>query len=199
MKYPKITGSERRYFDSELGVETRADGAKSRRVVGYALKFNTLSRDLGGFQERINPDALEGVDLSDVVALFNHDKNMILARTSSKTLALSVDNVGLRYQFDAPETSAGNDLLVSIQRGDVAGSSFAFCTNEDDWEMVGYIVIRSIKKFERIVDVSPVVFPAYAEADVAKRSLDHWKLENTPTPTPTPTPEADAIMVEAYK
>jgi len=177
MKKPELKGTERRYFDSTISIEKRDGTDKGRHVEGYAFKFNSLSKDLGGFQERIAPGALDGVDLSDVVALFNHDKNLILARTSSKTLTLTPDKEGLFYGFDSPETSAGNDLLVSIDRGDVAGSSFAFCVEDDTWEQVGDVIIRTINKFERVVDVSPVVFPAYDAADVAKRSLEAWKEE----------------------
>lgn len=179
MNKPKFPAIERRYVSGDVCIEQRAEGEKSRTVWGYALKFNLLSKDLGGFRERILPEAMEGVDMSDVVALFNHDKNMILARNTSKTLTLKVDEIGFRYQFEAPETTAGNDLLVSISRGDISGSSFAFTI---DYENVGDrfekdasgVWIRSIVKFKRIIDVSPVVFPAYTDADVYRRSVEEW-------------------------
>ena len=44
---------ERRY--SRIRVEVRADGEASRTIGGYAAKFNTLSQNLGGFVERIDP------------------------------------------------------------------------------------------------------------------------------------------------
>ena len=157
-------------------VELRA-GYKSRHVEGYALKFNTLSKDLGGWNEIISKDALRGADFSDVVALFNHNQDSILARTTSKTLTLEVDKIGLRYSFDAPETSAGNDLLVSLKRGDVAGSSFAFSVNEngDTWVKTNGQIIRTIAKFETIIDVSPVVNPAYLDTQVALRNFESFK------------------------
>jgi uncharacterized protein len=197
MKKPELTGIERRNYGAAPTVEKREGSTDMRHVTGYALKFNSLSRDMYGFQEQIAPGALDGVDLSDVVALFNHDKNLILARTSAKTLVLTVDKIGLRYEFDSPETSAGNDLLVSIQRGDVSGSSFAFCTQEDNWEKVNDVLVRTIIKFESIIDVSPVVFPAYPEADVANRSLEAWKKE-----TEKPAfrhRETTKTMVEMYR
>src|SRR6266542_1558778 len=118
MAKPVITGIERRTFAEPLRIEKREGGDNSRKIEGYAFKFNSLSKDLGSFREQIAPGALDGVDLSDVVALFNHDKNLILARTSSKTLTLTADKVGLHYAFDSPETNAGNDLVVSVTRGD---------------------------------------------------------------------------------
>lgn len=124
--------AELRYYS---GLEIRSNGSGSRTVVGYALKFNVLSQDLGGFYEKIDSRALEGADFSDVVALFNHDNNLILSRTASNTLKLTPDSIGLRYEFEAPNTTAGNDLLESIKRGDITGSSFSFIVAKggDTW------------------------------------------------------------------
>ena len=57
---------------------------ESRTVEGYALVFNSESRDLGGFTEIIEPTALEGVlEKSDVLCLLNHDESRgILARNN---------------------------------------------------------------------------------------------------------------------
>ena len=173
---------ELRILSRAPGIVTREKGSESRTVEGYALVFNELSQPLGGwFREKINPDALEGADIEDVVALFNHNNNYLLARTISKTLSLSVDDSGLRYEFEAPNTTAGNDLLESLRRGDIQHSSFAFeiASGGDTWEKdeTGG-EIRTITKFKRIYDVSPVVNPAYLQTsvDLAKRSHDqHYK------------------------
>ena len=187
----KLSSTERRSIVDHI--EVRSLGS-ARTVYGYALKFNFLSKDLGGFQECIDPAALNGVDLSDVVALFNHDKNLILARTTSKTLRLTIDKVGLRYEFDPPNTAAGNDLLISIKRGDVSGSSFQFIVSEngDSWDLRNGVMVRTILKFSRIIDVSPVVFPAYNETDIAKRSLDSFK-------TKYPHRYETMIMIDNYR
>lgn len=166
-----------RYYE---GLEVRSSGQSSRVVEGYALKFNTYSQDLGGFVEVIDPRALDETDLSDVVALFNHDTNLLLARTASSTLQLSVDSIGLRYTFEAPNTTAGNDLLESIKRGDITGSSFAFVLaspNGDSWEQKGGVYIRTLLKISKIIDISPVVFPAYKSTDVYKRYLENCEAE----------------------
>ena len=181
----QLSKTEVRYFD---GPQLRKDpeGNYTRTVEGYALKFNTLSVLLyGWFKERIDPGSLADIDLvaSDIVALFNHDRNLILARTISNTLQLSVDDIGLRYEFEAPNTTAGNDLLESLKRGDVQHSSFAFevAPGGDAWTFdADGTEIRTIKKFQAINDVSPVVNPAYldTEANVAKRSYEEWKKES---------------------
>jgi len=81
-------------------IELRADGDKGI-VEGYALLFNTLSRDLGGFVEEILPSAMNGVlEKSDVLAVLNHNENKgVFARSryGKGSLHLEVDDKGLRY------------------------------------------------------------------------------------------------------
>lgn len=151
---------------TELRIEKRDD---VKEVVGHASVFNSLSEDLGGFREMIAPGAFDDVLHDDVRALFNHDPNMILARTKSGTLRLSVDEKGLQYRFDAPDTTAGRDLMVSLERGDIDQSSFGFRVDEDEWEERDGEIVRTVLKFKRLFDVSPVTIPAYPDTDVAKR------------------------------
>ena len=175
MSKQKITNqTERRYLNFEASkLEYRGEGDnKKPYVVGHAAVFNSLSENLGGFRELIQANAFDDVLEDDVRALFNHDANLILARTKSGTLNLSVDDQGLRYEFDVPNTTAGRDLLVSLERGDVSQSSFGFTVAEDNWdEDKEGRWVRNITKVKRLYDVSPVVYPAYPTADVAKRSL----------------------------
>jgi len=165
---------ETRLFDSEM----RMEGEDSRKVVGYAAVYDKDSEIMWGFRERIAPGAFDDVLQDDVRALFNHDTNMLLARTTSGTLRLSVDDNGLRYEFDAPNTTAGNDLLEMLRRGDVSQSSFGFTVDEEMWEeKAGDIPVRTIKKVKRLYDVSPVTYPAYPDTTVAKRSLEQFREE----------------------
>ena len=169
---------ELRYIENS---EIRA-AADSREVDGYALLFNTLSRNLGGFREKIDPEAIEGViDASDVMAVLNHDNSRgILARSrfGKGSLALSADEKGLRYVFDAPRTALGDECLEYLRRGDITQSSFAFTVKEDSWEkQEDGTYIRTIKKFDRLYDVSPVFEPAYFGTDVKCRSFEDFKAE----------------------
>ena len=158
------------------GIEMRATvDEESRKVEGYALLFNTDSVLMwGDTVERIAPGALDGVlERSDVLCLMNHDEQRgVLARyrMGEGSLSLTVDDKGLKYSFEAPKTALGDELIESLKRGDISQSSFAFSIEKDNWEETepGKYV-RTIVKFRRIYDVSPVYYPAYEDTSVALR------------------------------
>lgn len=174
--------AESRVFHIELRAapppasDSDAPAVQSRTVVGYAAKFNSDSEDMG-FIEVIEPGAFrEAIPKSDIRALFNHDPNHVLARSTSGTLKVEEDAIGLRYEFDLPETTTGNDLLIMLQRGDVSQSSFGFTVKDQAWETKKlengeFQRTRRIKAVERLYDVSPVTYPAYADTAVAMRSM----------------------------
>jgi len=152
-------------------VEFRAkDGVL--RAGGYAAKFRTLSQNLGGFVETIEPGTFaKTIQEADVRALFNHDPNMVLGRNKSGTLRLEEDSIGLAYEVDLPDTTVGRDVATLLERGDVSGSSFGFRTIEDEWgETESGFPLRTLKSVA-LVDVSPVTYPAYVDTDSAIRSL----------------------------
>ncbi|PHM31295.1 HK97 family phage prohead protease [Xenorhabdus innexi] len=161
--------------------EVRADTQENQptRIVGYGSVFNSRSEPLWGFREIIKPGAFDEVLNDDVRGLFNHDPNFILGRSTSGTLALSVDDTGLCYDITAPDTQTIRDLVLApMQRGDITQSSFAFRVARDGehwYEDEEGVVIREITQFSRLFDVSPVTYPAYQAADSAVRSLNAWK------------------------
>ena len=174
----KNPNAEVRTFDVQ-DLELRMDGDKPT-VVGYGAVFNSMSNDLGGFREFISPKAFEGRLEDDVRFLVNHDANLILARTTNGTLRLSVDEKGLRYEADLPNTSTAKDLMELLKNGTISQSSFAFTVEEDSWEVKDGMNIRTIDKVSQLYDVSSVTYPAYnaASSSVALRSLEEWKLKN---------------------
>ena len=172
---------------SELRTSPQIEGLdddnddEDRSISGYAARYNSLSGDLGGFRECIAPGAFRDIVKSgaDVVALFNHDPNMVLGRVSAGTLKLTDDANGLHFACSLPDNQTGRDLHTSVKRGDVAGCSFSFVLGDDDqdWNQVTdpddrsqTYVRRTIKAFRKIVDVGPVVFPAYDSTSVSARS-----------------------------
>lgn len=158
--------------------ELRAD-ENDGKIRGYAAVFDSLSEDLGGFREKIAKGAFSDTLNADVRALWNHDANIVLGRTTAGTLTLREDNHGLAIEIDPPNTQQANDLLISIRRGDVSQMSFGFYTKDDSWEKRDGENIRTLRKVE-LFDVSPVTYPAYSDTSVATRSLDGWKESQKP-------------------
>ncbi len=155
--------------------EVRAE-VDSRLVVGYASVFDSPSEDIG-YREIISKGAFDGVVMvSDIFALLNHDmRRGVLARSNKGigSLKLSIDDNGLKYQFDAPHTALGDELLESIKRGDIDSSSFAFTVAEERWEkQADGTYIRYIDKIDRLFDVSPVYQPAYEATTCDLRGLE---------------------------
>jgi HK97 family phage prohead protease len=172
-----------------LAVESRSaeDGSEREYIVGYAAKFGVNSLDLGDFIERIDPRAFGIVSERrgrkkslETRALWNHDANFPLARYPG-TLKLTVDEVGLRYEFPVPDTSYGRDLAANIRAKIVRGSSFSFTvpSGGDSWAVEDGRSIRTIQRVDSLLDVSPTTFPAYPDTDVtvAQRSYDHFRKE----------------------
>ena len=166
--------------EAELTIETRASGQTA--IVGYAAVYNRLSLDLGGFREMILPGAFDKVlsrqrGKQDVIAVFNHDPNILLGRTSSGTLQLSSDEKGLKYSVTPPAERA--EIISLILRRDVFGSSFAFTVSKDGESFASDAsgAVRSIREVSGLYDVGPVVNAAYpaSTSGIAMRSYEAWK------------------------
>lgn len=147
--------------------EMRAEGDEMV-VEGYAAVFNSTT-DLGPFQERIAPGAFDDVLNDDVRLLINHD-GVPLARTANNTMELTQDDTGLYYRATLSNTQAGKDLYEMIKRGDISQSSFAFTIG---YESRDENDVRVIEKVDRLIDVSPVTYPAYQAASVFARAEEN--------------------------
>lgn len=157
---------------------------ETRTVTGHAAVFNSYSEDFGGWREVIEPGAFrDAISISDVRALYNHDNNHLLGRTTSSTLKLNEDDRGLAYELVLPKHRS--DLVELIERGDLTQNSFAFTIKDASWERRDGMDVRVIKKVERLYDVSLVTNPAYPDTDLALRSYEAYKAsQQLPAPEP---------------
>jgi HK97 family phage prohead protease len=167
-------------IERRVGVELRAGGdKKSPRLVGHAAVYNSPSQDLGGFIEIVRPGAFTRTLKSDrdPLALVQHMPQLVLGRRSAGTLRLQEDQRGLAFEIDLPQTMAAADLLVSVERGDVRGASFAFSTPKggDKWEMRGDQVVRELIDVD-LHEITVTAQPAYLDTDVARRALLHFSV-----------------------
>lgn len=166
-------------------IEIRTDEEKESEIYaeGYALVFNSWSEDLGGFVETIEPSALEGSDLSDVRALFNHNADKVLARSSAGTLDLETDEKGLKFRFKIPNTSYGKDIAENLKNGNIDQCSFGFVLDDNgdsfDFDEKRSIYQRTLKKIKSVMDISLVTYPAYSSTSAAPalRSIDKIESE----------------------
>ncbi|MCH3953206.1 MAG: HK97 family phage prohead protease [Leuconostoc mesenteroides] len=164
-----MNDKETRTFDIK-GLEVRDATSDDfiGQISGYAVVFNEPSENLGGFIEYVNPDAFDNVNLSDVVALYDHNFANVLGRTSANTLKLDIDKKGLHFILDIPNTTLGNDVYTNIRAGNLKGMSFGFTVNSDEWgKETDDTPKRTINSIGSLYEVSVVTMPAYQETTVA--------------------------------
>ena len=179
------------------GRESRANGhiearfaageTQLRQIVGYAAMFNSETVIYGMWREVIAPGAFSAAIAAgqDVRALVNHDENLVLGRTTAKTLVLSEDTRGLQVEITPPDTQAGRDIIVSLDRGDIDQMSFAFVATSERWDEpldgIG-LPLRTVITAD-LYDVSVVTYPAYEDTEVGLRSLNAWRGPPAAAPT----------------
>lgn len=156
-----------------------------KTIEGYALRFNSPSKDLGGFIEVIDPKALDNVDLSNVIMLDQHDYSKPLASVKAGTLKLDVDNKGLHFVATLDDSvSYANDTFNNIQNGNVSSMSFRFDVDDGGDEFTQDEqgkVTRTIKQVKDLFEVSTVTIPAYDDSNVQvdKRSYEKFINDNS--------------------
>ncbi len=175
---------EKRYLK-----ELRAsNGAGDQMILeGYAARFNSPSKDLGGFRETIAPGAFKRAlaENADVRCLFNHSADKVLGRTASGTLTINEDDKGLHFRCMLdPNNTDHRNLHSSVKRGDINECSFAFTPNGpdgEDWQNVkderGNWFISRMLKDVNLYDVSAVTHPAYDNTSVQARAAEVLTVE----------------------
>ncbi len=165
---------ERRFTRFPLEVRTEPNGGP-RHIFGYAACFNKLSRKLGGFVEQVNSTAFNESrhdNWPDVVCRFNHKDDLLLGTTFANTLNLRLDETGLGYDVIPPQSRA--DIIEYVDRGDVRHSSFAFRVfpGGDEWGVSEFNYPMRTLTSVQLVDVAPVLDPAYPDSTAASRALN---------------------------
>lgn len=177
----KLNANAERRAVSGFVEKREVEGDMMPEIAGVACVFDQ-STDMGWYMEKVDRDAFSGCDMTDVVALFNHDEDEILSRTTGQAddLVLRVTERGLEYTFRA-KNDCSKDVAENINLGFIKGSSFAFVVDAQEWAFDQKMPdgstkdIRTIKKIKKLYDVSPVTWPAYSQTSVALRSRDEQK------------------------
>lgn len=169
-------GAREKRFVAQTSAEVRAAG-DGATIDGYGALFNRETVIGMWFREVILPGAFkDSIVGGDIRVAFNHDPNYILGRTTAKTATVEEDERGLRYSATPPSTRA--DVIESIKRRDVTGSSFEFSIESDDdeeWDYsevkAGKLPLRRIKRCT-LFETGPVAWPAYDDTTVSARARD---------------------------
>lgn len=161
---------------------------ESRTITGYAILFDVPSAPLYEdedevIREVIAPEAvsLELLDKSDIKMTMFHDRQLLLARSNkgSGTLSYGIDDKGVFFEFEAPDTADGDKAIELVKRGDIAGCSFAFSTRYYDRAFVEESVVHGdkvevtyrVKVITGIYDFTLAADPAYPDTSVEAREI----------------------------
>ena len=185
----KTTINKREIFTaSQLRLREIDGQEESRTITGYAILFDVPSAPLYEDEEEvirevIAPEAvsLELLDKSDIKMTMFHDRQLLLARSNkgSGTLSYGIDDKGVYFEFEAPDTADGDKAIELVKRGDIAGCSFAFSTRYYDRAFVEESVVHGdkvevtyrVKVITGIYDFTLAADPAYPDTSVEAREI----------------------------
>ena len=198
---------------ADLHVRESEGVSPSRTIVGYAILFNTPSAPLWSDEDEeareiIAPEAItkEVLDNCDIKFTMFHDRQLILARSKNGagTLSYTVDEKGVAFEFEAPNTADGDKALELVKRGDLAGCSFMFSTHYWDEAFVSRSVeVRdgrayityTVKAVTGVYDMTLAADPAYPDTSVEAREFAR-DLREAAKPTEPEAPKVDKVKVE---
>ena len=164
-----------RFMSSEIPEVRDGDEGEGKKIIGYAVKWDSLSEPIYGmFREQFKRGAFaKSLGKQAVYAAYQHKVEDTIGKTP-KTLKVIEDDVGLRYEILPPKWF--EPKLESIERGDVEGSSFIFQTEEgkEEWDRSGEMPIRTVKEAD-LYEISPVTNPAYPQSTANVRSKDDYR------------------------
>lgn len=147
-------------------------------IEGKAIVFNEQSEYMG-FYEIIKPEAVENIDWSKTLLLYDHEFSNILARVDAKNLTINVKEDGVYFQATLNNSTLANDVYNDIQSGNVKGCSFGFniAKGGDKWDTLqDGTPLHIINQIESICELSLTPIPAYTQTSASVvRHLENIK------------------------
>ncbi|RLP21988.1 HK97 family phage prohead protease [Mesorhizobium sp. YM1C-6-2] len=140
---------------------------------GYAAVFNSWAPIAGLFEERLAKGAFTRTlrEDPDVLALWHHNYDQVLGRTTAGTLRLEEDSRGLHFELDLdPRSPAGALALSTLERGEVRGMSFGFGVRAEEWHDSGTGLPRRTITDVSLWEITVTPIPAYEDTSASLRS-----------------------------
>ena len=172
---------EIRTIECELAIREAPQDAQgeSRTITGTAIVFNKESEVLDDwgeeFREMILPEACTAgfLQSQDIKLNLLHERELAIARSikGQGSLRLSVDGIGVHFEFEAPRCDLGDRALELIRTGVYSGCSFEFYPQDYDVEERNGEVLIKHKKFARLTALTIGMDPAYRQTSVNAREL----------------------------
>jgi HK97 family phage prohead protease len=188
--------TEFRQLNEVVNAQVTTENQDAMILEGYAVRWDSLSQPIDGwFKEKfVRGSFMETLKVDDQRALINHDKSLVLGRRSAGTLALSEDEIGLKFIIELPDTNTAKDLYKNIKLRNIDGVSFGFISALVDWDETDpSMAIRTIKQ-AKLFEISIATFPAYLTSSVDARSLEMYRNECN-----TANPKNDKYKLDLYK
>lgn len=156
----------------------------NRTIEGYAIVFGVESRMLvdyyDDYREIIEPGAITSEDIKrmNIRMTLWHNRERLLARSNEGegTLKISVDDTGVKYEFEAPKTPDGDTALELVRRRDLTGSSFIYWSDESS--SVRYtkdkdgVLLRHVNRIDEMFEMTIASDPAYVQTSVTAREIE---------------------------
>lgn len=183
-----VVGSRRIFFtqDAKFAVTKPAED-KPVTLTGYALVWNTLSQDRGGYKVRLKPKSAKIAP--SALALYHHDYKAIIGNTENDSLRFAIDDTGVKVEIDLPDTTVGNDVAELVGEKYINGMSFGMLlTPEPKFDVIEEDGITILEFSEFTLDeVTVTGIPAFDDTTIEIK------------PEAEPADDAPAFSRDAYR
>jgi uncharacterized protein len=170
--FANVKGDQKRVVftaDAKLSLLKFAKGtategpSKIATLSGYAILWNVLSSDRGGYKVRLLPGS--AAFAVPTLALFHHDFGKVIGNTANGTLRITSDATGVKVEIDIPDTATGNEVVTLVDRRDVTGFSFSMVNTpvSDVTREDGQAVVNCSSYL--VDEITVTAIPAFVQTD----------------------------------
>lgn len=154
-------------------LETR-DESDELYLEGKFVAYGDIYQVWEGATESVAPGAFRNSITQDVRALYNHNDDLVLGRTSAGTFTLEdrADGLWGIIEVNKDDSDAMN-AYARVKRGDVSGCSFGFNIKEETRETKEDGTTHfTITEVDPLYECSLCTFPAYQATHISARGKD---------------------------